>query len=130
MEEVAAIAKAWCTFEETLSSFICRSSGPPPLNISGPGARRGSSTTAAALATSTTSSRASASFGEGPLYLRGAQQAASGSRPEETLTIFCMRVAGDDAQCRHQKSRRRRLADGHGTRWNHSGRPRRAWSWR
>ena len=22
MEEVAAIAKAWCTFEETLSSFI------------------------------------------------------------------------------------------------------------
>ena len=55
MEEVAAIAKAWCTFEETLSSFIlplarrgnayCRDL----RDILGAGARRGSSTTAAAL---------------------------------------------------------------------------------
>ena len=102
MEEVAAIAKAWCTFEETLSSFIlplarrgnayCRDL----RDILGAGARRGSSTTAAALRHV---DDVVARLRE--VRRRGLSEAArqGGVRGRVGRDALRMRVAGDDAQC-------------------------------
>ena len=102
MEEVAAIAKAWCTFEETLSSFIlplarrgnayCRDL----RDILGAGARRGSSTTAAALRHVDDVVARLREFRR-----RGLSEAArkGGVRGRVGRDALRMRVAGDDAQC-------------------------------
>jgi hypothetical protein len=102
MEEVAAIAKAWCTFEETLSSFIlplarrgnayCRDL----RDILGAGARRGSSTTAAAVRHVDDVVARLREFRR-----RGLSEAArkGGVRGRVGRDALRMRVAGDDAQC-------------------------------